>query len=74
MVKTPKLYFYDVGLASYLLGIENVSHIETHPLRGALFENMVILELLKRRFNAGLDNNLYFSFLKGAGLFAKIDS
>ncbi len=60
MVKTPKLYFYDVGLASYLLGIENISHIETHPLRGALFENMVILELLKKRYNAGLDNNLYF--------------
>jgi len=60
MVKTPKLYFYDVGLASYLLGIENLSHVETHPLRGALFENMVILELLKKRFNAGLDNNLYF--------------
>jgi uncharacterized protein len=60
MVKTPKLYFYDVGLASYLLGIENVNHVNTHPLRGALFENMVILELLKKRFNAGLDNNLYF--------------
>jgi predicted AAA+ superfamily ATPase len=60
MVKTPKLYFYDVGLASYLLGIENITHIETHPLRGALFENMVILELLKKRFNAGLDSNLYF--------------
>jgi uncharacterized protein len=60
MVKTPKLYFYDVGLVSYLLGIENISHIETHPLRGALFENMVILELLKKRYNAGLDNNLYF--------------
>ena len=60
MVKTPKLYFYDVGLASYLLGIENITHVETHPLRGALFENMVILELLKMQFNAGLDNNLYF--------------
>jgi predicted AAA+ superfamily ATPase len=60
LVKTPKLYFYDVGLASYLLGIENVKHVATHPLRGALFENMVTLELLKRRFNAGLDNNLYF--------------
>ena len=60
IVKTPKLYFYDVGLVSYLLGIENISHVETHPLRGALFENMVILELLKKRFNAGLDNNLYF--------------
>jgi len=60
MVKTPKLYFYDVGLASYLLGIENVTHVATHPLRGALFENMVIIELLKKRFNAGLDSNLYF--------------
>jgi len=60
MVKTPKLYFFDVGLASYLLGIENVNHVATHPLRGALFENMVTLELLKKRFNAGLDNNLYF--------------
>ncbi len=60
LVKTPKLYFYDVGLASYLLGIENTKHVETHPLRGSLFENMVVLELLKKRFNAGLDNNLYF--------------
>ena len=60
LVKTPKLYFYDVGLAAYLLGIENTSHVETHPLRGSLFENMVTLELLKKRYNAGLDNNLYF--------------
>jgi len=60
LVKTPKLYFYDVGLAVYLLGIENTSHVETHPLRGSLFENMVTLELLKKRYNAGLDNNLYF--------------
>jgi len=60
LVKTPKLYFYDVGLAAYLLGIENTSHIETHPLRGSLFENLVTLELLKNRYNAGLDNNLYF--------------
>lgn len=60
MVKTPKLYFYDVGLASYLLGIENVTHVATHPLRGALFENMVTLELLKKRYNAGLDSNFYF--------------
>jgi len=42
------------------LGIENTSHVETHPLRGSLFENMVTLELLKKRYNAGLDNNLYF--------------
>lgn len=60
MVKTPKIYFYDVGLASYLLGIENETHIATHPLRGALFENMVVLDLLKRRLNKGLDSNFYF--------------
>lgn len=60
VVKTPKLYFYDVGLASYLLGIENPTHVATHPLRGALFENMVAVELLKKRYNAGMDNNLYF--------------
>ncbi|MDD2798009.1 MAG: ATP-binding protein [Bacteroidales bacterium] len=60
LVKTPKLYFYDVGLASYLLGIENTNHVESHPLRGSLFENIVILELLKNRYNKGLDNNIYF--------------
>lgn len=60
LVKTPKIYFYDVGLASFLLGIENEKHLETHPLRGALFENMVLLELIKNRFNAGLDSNFYF--------------
>lgn len=60
LVKTPKLYFYDVGLASYLLGIENKTHVETHPLRGALYENMVVVDLLKKRYNSGMDNNLYF--------------
>jgi uncharacterized protein len=60
LVKTPKLYFYDVGLASYLLGIENTKHVETHPLRGSLFENLVVVDLLKKRFNAGMDNNLFF--------------
>ncbi len=60
LVKSPKLYFLDVGLASYLLGNENIRHIETHPLRGSLFENLVVIELLKHRFNRGLDNNLFF--------------
>lgn len=60
LVKAPKLYFYDVGLASYLIGIENSRQIATHPLRGPLFENMVIAETLKRRFNRGLDFNLSF--------------
>lgn len=60
LVKSPKLYFLDVGLASYLLGNENTRHIETHPLRGSLFENLVVIELLKHRFNCGMDNNLFF--------------
>jgi uncharacterized protein len=60
LVKTPKLYFYDVGLASFLLGIENELQITTHPLRGPLFENMVLVELLKERYNKGFSSNFYF--------------
>lgn len=60
IIKSPKLYFYDTGLAAYLLGMEQVKHIDNHPLRGALFENMVINEYLKSRFNKGLSNNAYF--------------
>lgn len=59
-VKTPKLYFYDVGLATHLLGAESELHVSRHPLRGNLFENMVIVEALKYRFNKGRRNNLYF--------------
>ena len=54
------MYFHDVGLAAYLLGIENAAQIETHPLRGALFENMVIAEVLKHRYNSGRRSNLNF--------------
>lgn len=60
LIKSPKLYFYDVGLASYLMGIENLSHLGFHPLRGNLFENLVIAEILKFRFNQGKGNNLNF--------------
>lgn len=60
LVKSPKLYFYDVGLATYLLGIENAGQVATHPLRGQLFENAVVLEALKYRYNAGKSNNLHF--------------
>ncbi len=60
IVKSPKLFFYDTGLASYLLGIEEPEHLEYHPLRGALFENMVISEHLKIRLNKGLPSNSYF--------------
>lgn len=60
LVKTPKIYFYDTGLACYLLGIEKEEQLETHPLRGVLFENMVILNFVKQRFNAGKVPHLYF--------------
>ncbi len=60
LVKTPKLYFYDVGLASMLLGIESLVQVKTHPLRGNLFENMIVMELLKYRFNRVRMNNLSF--------------
>jgi uncharacterized protein len=60
LVRSPKLYFFDTGLAANLLGIETVSHVETHPLRGALFENLVVGEVLKHRYNQGLQENLSF--------------
>src|SRR5690554_1412183 len=60
LVKSPKIYFYDTGLACYLLGIENEQQLETHPLRGALFKNMIVLEFVKKRFNAGKIPKLYF--------------
>ena len=60
LVKTPKLYFYDVGVTARLIGIESAEQINTHPLRGALFENWVIVEYLKRRLNAGKESNLFF--------------
>lgn len=60
LIKSPKVYFYDTGLLCFLLGIENENHLQTHPLRGAIFENMVVLEFLKNRFNAGKLSNLYF--------------
>ena len=60
LTKSPKLYFYDVGLASYLLGIEHARQVATHPLRGSLFENVVVAEAIKHRFNRGHQANLSF--------------
>lgn len=60
LIKSPKLYFYDTGLACYLLGIENTIQLSRDPLYGALFENMVIMDAVKRRFNEGFDHNMYF--------------
>lgn len=60
LIKTPKLYFHDVGLAAWLLGVESASQLATHPLRGALFENLAVAEVLKYRFNTGRRENLFF--------------
>lgn len=60
LIKSPKLYFYDVGLASYLLGLENELHVSRDPLRGNLFENLAVMETLKFRFNQGKRSNLNF--------------
>ncbi len=60
LVKTPKLYFHDTGLAAFLLGIRDAEHLSIHSARGALFENLVVSDLLKQRYNQGLASNLYF--------------
>jgi uncharacterized protein len=60
LIKTPKLYFWDVGLACRLLGIERAEQVSTHPLAGALFETYVVTELMKQRLNRVREPNLSF--------------
>ena len=60
IVKMPKLYFYDTGLASALLGIQNEQQMDINPYRGSLFENFVITELIKTSFNKAKQSNIYF--------------
>jgi len=60
IIKNPKLYFYDTGLASYLLGINSVKQINTHYNAGALFENLIISELVKNHYNKNKEPNLYY--------------
>lgn len=60
LVKTPKLYFLDVGLAAWLLGIRDAGSLDTHSARGALFETYVVSELIKQRLNAGRERDLSF--------------
>lgn len=60
IIKSPKIYFTDIGLASYLLGIESPALATRDPLIGNLFENMVVIEALKARLNAGKEPGLYF--------------
>ena len=59
IVKSPKLYFYDTGLACALLGITSSSQLSLHSSRGPLFENYIVNELIKTRFNKGLRSNLF---------------
>jgi predicted AAA+ superfamily ATPase len=60
LIKAPKIYFYEVGLAAWLLGIEKPEQVGRDPLIGGLFENMVVLEALKAKANAGREKGLHF--------------
>ena len=60
LVKTPKLYFLDVGLAAWLLGIRDSTSMNLHAQRGALFETLLISEWIKHRYNQGQPAELYF--------------
>lgn len=60
LVKRPKLYFYDTGLVCSLLGITNESQLSIHPLRGSLFESLIVSEFVKKRTNTGRSINLYY--------------
>jgi predicted AAA+ superfamily ATPase len=60
IVKTPKLYFTDVGLAAYLLGMTNPEQLPRDPFVGNLFENMVVTEALKSMYNSGRKGGLYY--------------
>lgn len=60
LVKMPKMYFYDTGLAAHLADIKDKQHLQYHPLRGALFESFIISDLLKERLSRGEEADLYF--------------
>ncbi len=60
IVKTPKLYFNDTGLACYLLDIESPKQLDMDKMRGAVFENMVVMECIKHRANQGKEGNVFF--------------
>ena len=60
MVKTPKIYFNDIGLLCYLLGIKTQTDLENHYAKGSIFENLIILELLKNSINETSKSKFYF--------------
>src|SRR5690606_14570810 len=60
LLKSPKIYFLEPGLVSYLLGIKTPNDANRDPLIGGLFENMVVTDILKMRFHSGMPANLYY--------------
>ena len=60
MIKAPKLYFTDVGIASYLLEIRSTDQMNFDKMRGALFENMVVMEIVKHQTNSATEADIYF--------------
>lgn len=60
LVKTPKLYFHDTGIAAWLLGITQAEAMAIHPMRGALFENMLVAEYLKYLRHQGVAHSIHF--------------
>lgn len=60
LTKTPKVYFYDTGLLCNLLGILDLEQLKTHPLRGAVFENLAVIEMIKEKYNRAASYDLYF--------------
>ncbi len=60
LVKTPKLYFHDTGLAAWLLGVRDAASMNSHPMRGALFENLCVAEYGKHLRNTGAPGTPYF--------------
>lgn len=60
IVKRPKVYFYDTGLVCSFLRISNVSQLENHPLKGAIFETMVVIEMVKKYTNQGINPPLFY--------------
>ena len=59
-IKSPKIYFTEIGLASYLLGIKTENQANRDPLRGNLFENLIVSEVLKSRLNENQNPNLFY--------------
>jgi uncharacterized protein len=60
LIKAPKLYFYDTGVVAALMGIEDEAHLAVHAMRGQIFENWIIAELVKGRMNRGVPSNLFY--------------